>query len=358
MSDEDQGQKTEEPSQRKLQEARRKGQVVTSQEVKHAAALLGGTLLIALFIPMMGQGVVTEMGAFLASLHQIDTDSRALIHLMTSGLANLALLVLLPMMVFLVLGVAASMAQHGWLVSTESITPKLEKLSLIKGFKRIFSLRSIVELLKGLLKIGLVGVVGWLVVGPELEGIETLTGLSVPAMLDRVWDLSLQLIIAVLALMSVVAGLDYLYQRWEFMKQQRMSKQELKDEYKQTEGDPMVKSRLRSIRMERARRRMMAAVPAADVVITNPTHFAVALQYEPETMAAPKVTAKGADNVAMRIREIAQEHGIPIVENPPLARVLHSAVDVDDEVPPEQYKAVAEVISYVFGLQRRAMPGM
>ncbi|MHA1114018.1 MAG: EscU/YscU/HrcU family type III secretion system export apparatus switch protein, partial [Alphaproteobacteria bacterium] len=159
-----------------------------------------------------------------------------------------------------------------------------------------------------------------------------------------------------LAVVSVIAALDYLYQRYEFTKSMRMSRQDLKDELKQTEGDPHVKARLRQIRMERARRRMMAAVPDADVVITNPTHFAVALVYDTETMAAPRLTAKGADRIALRIREVAEDNEVPIVENPPLARALYAGVDLDAEVPPEHYKAVAEVIGYIMRLRGELPP--
>jgi len=191
----------------------------------------------------------------------------------------------------------------------------------------------------------------------DLEAVDAYAGLPAGALMERVWWLSVKLMIAVLAVMSAIAGLDWLYQRFDFTKQQRMTRQEIKDEFKQTEGDPMVKARLRQIRMERARQRMMAAVPEADVVITNPTHYAVAMKYEVDSMGAPKVVAKGVDHLALRIRELAKEHDVPVMENPPLARALCAAVEIDQEVPPEHYKAVAEIIAYVFRLQGRRLPG-
>jgi flagellar biosynthetic protein FlhB len=191
---------------------------------------------------------------------------------------------------------------------------------------------------------------------PVFGEAELYISLDAVALMDLLRDLSGRMLVGVLAVVSVIAALDYLYQRFEFTKSMRMSRQELKDELKQTEGDPHVKARLRQIRMERARRRMMAAVPDADVVITNPTHFAVALVYDMETMAAPRLVAKGTDRIALRIREVAEEHDVPVVENPPLARALHAGVELDAEVSPEHYKAVAEVIGYVMRLRGERPP--
>ena len=356
MAEEEQSQKTEEPSQRKLQEARRKGQVATSQEVKHAFALFAATMIVAVFMPLMGPRLIALLGGFVSQVHAIGTEPASLLGLLESAAGGVGLLMLPALGLVVVMGVGGSLIQHGWLVSAESLTPKLSKISPLAGLTRMLSLKSLIELVKGLVKIGLVAGLGWLVIAPELESLETLAGMAVPEMMHRIWLLAMKLMVAVLALMALVAGADFLYQRWEFLKQQRMTKQEVKDEFKQTEGDPMVKARLRSIRTERARRRMMAAVPDADVVITNPTHFAVAMKYDPGTMAAPKVAAKGADLMARRIRELAQEHGVPVVENPPLARVLYDSVEVDAQIPAEHFKAVAEVIAYVFRLQGRALP--
>ena len=200
------------------------------------------------------------------------------------------------------------------------------------------------------------GTVVTLLLMPHMEQIYQMQTLSMTDLMIVIQDLSVRLLLGVLAIMTVIAAVDFLYQRFEFLKSMRMTRQEIRDELKQTEGDPMVKGRLRQIRMERARRRMMANVPKADVVITNPTHFAVALSYKPAEMAAPRLVAKGADLIAARIREVAEEHDVPIVENPPVARGLFAAVDLDQEIPADHYRAVAEIISYVFRLKGREMP--
>lgn len=354
--EQDDSQKTEEPSQRKLDEARKKGQVVSSQEVKHVFVLLGGLIAVAALAPLATSRLSDRMANFLGRLDSIPTDDRALIALISSAAGELAMILLAPFAVFVVMAIAGSLVQHGPLLSAESLKPKLEKISPIKGLKRQFSIKGLAELFKGVAKIAVVGSIATMVVWPELERIDLFSGLPMKAVLHRVWLMAVKLMIAVLAVMAVIAGLDYLLQRFQFLRQQRMTKQEVKDEYKQTEGDPAVKARLRQIRMDRARRRMMSAVPDADVVITNPTHFAVAMAYKPDTMDAPKVVAKGADRIALKIREVAEAHDVAVVENPPLARALYAAVQVDQAVPPEHYKAVAEVISYVFRLQRRTMP--
>ena len=250
------------------------------------------------------------------------------------------------------IGVAVNVAQSGFIFTAEPLKLELNRISPISGLKRLFSLKSIVELLKGVFKMALVGGVVWLVLVPEMERLESLLRMDVADLLSVVLVLITRLMIAVLALLAVVALIDFLYQRYEFMKQMRMTLQEVKDEFKQSEGDPQVRARLRQIRTERARQRMMQAVPTADVVVTNPTHFAVAMKYDESTMAAPLVVAKGADELALRIRELAGEHKVPLVENPPLARALFDTVDIDQEVPPQHYTALAEVIGDVMRKRR------
>ncbi|MGH6719746.1 MAG: EscU/YscU/HrcU family type III secretion system export apparatus switch protein, partial [Alphaproteobacteria bacterium] len=251
----------------------------------------------------------------------------------------------------IVAAIGAGLIQHGPLFSTETIQPKLERLSLLKGIERLFSLRSLVELAKGVAKLAIVALVGAMVLWPEVGRIIGAVFLEPERGVRLLGDMALQLMFATVAVMAVVAGADLLFQKLQHHRKLRMSRQEIRDEFKQTEGDPMVKGRLRQLRLERSRRRMMAAVPQADVVVTNPTHFAVALKYEVGVMPAPKVVAKGADRIALRIREIAQEHKVPIVENPPLARALHDSVELDQFVPEQHYKAVAEVIGYVMRLK-------
>jgi flagellar biosynthetic protein FlhB len=212
----------------------------------------------------------------------------------------------------------------------------------------LFSSASIVEFLKGLLKMAVVGWACWLVAAPEFERLPLFILREPAASLTVIADMTLRMLIAAVAVMTLIAGADLGYQRVRLRKELRMSRTEIRDEYKEQEGDPMVKAKLRQIRQERSRRRMMQAVPKADVVITNPTHYAVALKYDRDTMEAPIVVAKGLDRVALKIREIADANRVPVVENPPLARALHATVDLDDPVPPEHYKAVAEVIGFVW----------
>jgi flagellar biosynthetic protein FlhB len=255
--------------------------------------------------------------------------------------------------VLVVAALAGSMLQTGILVAPEQITPKLERISPASGFKRLFSVRAVVELLKGIAKMTVVAVVGWYAIAPDMMAIERFVLLAPEDAANSTRAIVLVLMAAVMAAMTVIAGADLLYQRISHRRSLRMSREEMREEFKQSEGDPHIKGRLKQIRAERARRRMMADVPKADVVITNPTHFAVALKYEQGTMSAPRVVAKGADVIAAKIREVASANEVPIVENPPLARALYAAVDLDEEIPAEHYRAVAEVIGYVMRLKGR-----
>lgn len=352
----DNSQKTEEPTQRRLEEARRKGQVPMSREVNHWFMILAATLITVSLAPAALGGMMRAMRTFIEQPHAIPTDLANLTEILQGTAGAVALVVALPLAVLLAAAAAPGLIQAGPMFSPERIQPKLEKISLAKGLKRLFSLKSIAEFVKGVAKLAIVGAVAAALFWPVFGEAELYISLDAVALMDLLRDLSGRMLVGVLAVVSVIAALDYLYQRFEFTKSMRMSRQELKDELKQTEGDPHVKARLRQIRMERARRRMMAAVPDADVVITNPTHFAVALVYDMETMAAPRLVAKGTDRIALRIREVAEEHDVPVVENPPLARALHAGVELDAEVSPEHYKAVAEVIGYVMRLRGERSP--
>ncbi|HEY4162849.1 MAG TPA: flagellar type III secretion system protein FlhB, partial [Dongiaceae bacterium] len=251
--------------------------------------------------------------------------------------------------------IGAGYLQFGLILSLDQLMPDLGKLSPLAGLKRMFSVRSFSELLKGLIKIAIVTCIALSILTPSVGDLHHLVGMEAVQILGRIGELINHLLIAVLSSMIAIALADIVYQRYEHTKNLRMSRQELKDEQRESEGDPLVKGRLRQLRMERARKRMMAEVPKADVVVTNPTHYAVALRYEQLEMASPRVVAKGVDRVAQRIREVAQEAGVPIIENPPLARGLYASVDIDQEISPEFYKAVAEVIGYVYRLKRRKL---
>lgn len=348
---EDKSQKTEDPTQHRLDEAEKKGQIVYSREVNNFFVMFALALMVSWTFPNMMERARISLAPFITDSHDFFTspgDLRTL--LIDTALEMLGILMpAVGLVIVLVLG--AAFLQSRMLFAVERIKPKFEKISPVKGWGRMFSMRSIVEFLKGLVKITIIGGICVFVVKDDMELLESLPAYDLIEMLHLLGSLALQILIGVCCAMFLIAIIDYVYQRFEFMKSMRMSKQEIKDEHKQQEGDPHIKGRLRQIRMERARKRMMAQVPSADVVITNPTHFAVALKYETGLMRAPVVVAKGADKVAFRIREVAEEHDIPIVENPPLARTLFASAEVDEEIPFEHYKAVAEVIGYVYRLK-------
>jgi flagellar biosynthetic protein FlhB len=348
----DKSQKTEEPTQKRLDDSRTKGQVASSKEINHWFLLLGGTIMVVLMAPGILRDIKGVLRGLIAFSHDRALGAGGIGVLVTDTLQDVAGIMLVPLGLLMVMAALSSLVQNLPGFALESIKPKLEKISPGKGAKRLFSSRSVVEFLKGLLKLTIVGTVATLVVMPEFERIEQLAHMSKAAYMGFLWAVCGRLLIVVLAVMTVIAGLDYLYQKMQHTKQMRMNFQEIKDEHKQTDGDPMVKARLRQIRTERARHRMMQAVPDSTVVITNPTHFAIALKYDTDDMDAPEVIAKGADLVAKRIREVAQENGVPLVENPPLARALYASTKIGQTIPPEHYRAVAEVIGYVMRLKK------
>ena len=248
------------------------------------------------------------------------------------------------------MALAGHLLQSGFVFSGERLKPDLSKLSPLSGLKRLFGLEGATNLVKGMIKLAIVGTVVWTTVWPMRGQLGELLDESAADMAADMGHLIIRIMVAALSVLAIVAVLDYSLQRYRFIKRNRMSKQEVKDEFRQTDGDPAVKARIRRVRHERARRRMMAAVPEATVVITNPTHYAIALKYESGKMAAPICVAKGVDALALRIRAVAEEAEVPIVENPPLARALYASVELDEAVPPEHYKAVAQVIGYVMRL--------
>lgn len=348
----DDSQRTEDPTPKKLEEARKRGQVPMSRETNTWFMLLVSTIVIAAFGPQMALRIGDLLRLILEQSWQIHGSpgiSRVLERLTLEILGIMAL----PFAVLVIAAMAGPFAQVGPLFSTETIMPKLDKLSPVAGFKRLFSKRSVFEFIKGIVKVLIVGVVSVKVLEPYMDGVDHYIDLPLAALLSEMMAMFIRLMITILIVLFLLAGADLVFQRYTYMQQMRMSRQEIRDEFKQTEGDPHVRSRLRQIRMERARNRMMQNVPDATVVVTNPTHFAVALKYEPDTMDAPVCVAKGQDLIALRIRTVAEENGVIVVENPPLARTLFKVLDIDDTIPPEHYKAVAEVISYVFRLKKK-----
>lgn len=351
MADErDSSQQTEQPTQRRLDEARAHGDIVKSQEVSTFIVLAGGTLAIAIFGGSVAENFVRTFRFFLEQPDQITVDSGAIMALMRAMLEHIAM-IFGPVVAFLVAtALAAHLLQNRPGFAPDRLMPDLSKISPLTGFKRMFGMDGLSNLAKGIIKIAIVGSVVWLTLWPMRSQLGATLDETPLQLVGDMRHILLRILIAALAVLAVVAVLDYLLQYYRFLQRNRMSKQDVKEEFRQTEGDPAVKARIRKIRNEKARRRMMAAVPEATVVITNPTHFAVALKYEAGKMGAPICVAKGVDAVALRIRAVAEEHKVPVVENPPLARALYAAIEIDEAVPPEQYKAVAQVIGYVMKL--------
>ncbi len=349
----DDAEKTEEPSHRKLEKAREKGDVAKSQEVTTWFMMIAATVVVFAFGGWMSTGLSERFAMLMANSHQISIDDgAAAVKLGMHVLSDLALFMAGPFVVLIIAGIAGNAVQHGFLLSVEPIKPKASKISPIAGLKRLFSGQSLVNFAKGLAKLAIVGLIMGLILWPERDRLDAFVTTDVAELMAAIQRLALKLLVGVMIVLTVVAALDFLYQRQTWTKKQRMTMRELKEEFKQAEGDPLIKAKLRQIRLQRGRRRMMQQVPEASVVITNPTHFAVALKYE-QGMEAPVCLAKGTDSLALKIREIAGHHDVPLVENPPLARALHAAVDVDEEIRPEHYKAVAEVIGYVMRQRRK-----
>lgn len=342
------GEKTEKATPKKRQDSRKKGQVAKSQDVNTAIVLLS-VFLILLF---GGSYFLDSLLSVFRHTYQeyigMDLTENNIQMIFLDILQELVFVLAPIMAVAMIAGVVANYMQFGFLFSTETIQPKLEKLDPIKGFKRIFSLRAIVELLKSILKISLVGVVTFSVLWSRKDEILILAQKSVGAGLVTIANLTVQMGLIACAMLIFLAALDYLYQKYDFEKNIRMSKQDIKDEYKNMEGDPLIKSKIKQRQREMAMRRMMQEVPNADVVITNPTHYAVALKYDENKLDAPFVVAKGVDYVAQKIKYIAKENDIIQVENRPLARALYSQAEIGDAIPEEFFKAVAEILAYVY----------
>ena len=347
---EDDSQKTEEPTQRRLEDARKKGDVAKSQEVPGWFVLAAGLALLSFIFPAMARAMANELQVFFAEAHNFAVDPQAMLGTMKDTAWMVMGIVGLPVMALAVAGFAGHYVQQGMMFTTEKIQPKLSKLNPIDGFKRNFGPQGLANFLKGIGKMGLVAAAAFVVLYPKRDMLAGLPALDVSSVLSITRQSAIELMLAALVVYAIIAGLDYVFQRQSFMKRNRMSRREIKDEMKQSDGDPMVKAKLRQIRQERAQRRMMAQVPEAAVVVTNPTHYAIALKYEPGATPAPIVLAKGVDAVALRIREVAGEHDIPIVEDPPLARALYASADLDEEIPVEHFQAVAKVIGYVLSL--------
>jgi flagellar biosynthetic protein FlhB len=351
MADEsDSSDKTEDPTQKRLDEALERGDVAKSQEVNTWFMIAGVTLVLSSFSGSIGS-IKMPLRNLIANSWMIRVDGPGLLALGQRLEYMLIGALGVPLLMLVIAAIAGNMLQHRLVWSGESLKPSFNKISPASGFKRIFGKQAAANFAKGLFKLIALGSVMSAILWPERLRLESMLAFDPVAIIGMIDSLTMKLLSAVVAMLAVVAIADYFFQYRTWFERQKMSLQEMKQEFKQSEGDPHIKGRLRQLRHARMKKRMMTAVPKASVIITNPTHYAVALSYE-RGMAAPICLAKGVDQIALKIREIAKAHDIPIVENVPLARALHATVEIDQEIPVEHYHAVAEVIGYVMGLKR------
>ena len=351
------GEKTEEPTAKKLQDARKEGQVAKSQEVTHAAGLMALFIMIKLLYPYMADNFTGMMRYVYGQIPSFITmydgylPQRTIKTVLNMALLRILLVALPFMLVAFAIGFITNLVQVKWKITTKPLQPKLSKLNPIKGFKKIFSTRKLFDLVKAIAKIGIIAGVVYVYFLGYTASFFTLYDMSLSQAIGLLGNTIVEVGLRIAAVYIVIAAVDYVYQKRKFRKDMRMTKQEVKDEYKNTEGDPQIKGQQRRRMMQASQRRMMQELPKADVVITNPTHYAVAISYDAEQYDAPRVIAKGEDYLAQRIKDIAKENDIEIVENKPLARMLYANVDVGEFVPPELYQAVAEVLAFVYHLK-------
>jgi flagellar biosynthesis protein FlhB len=351
VADEDDGgERSEDPTQKRLDDALERGDVAKSQEVNTWFMIAGATLVLSSFSSSFGE-LQTPLRNIIANSWMIRVDGPNLLMLMQNLEYVLFAALGLPILMLIIAAIAGNMLQHRLVWSAESLTPKFSKISPMEGAKRVFGKQALANFAKGLFKLTALGAVMTAILWPERHRLESMLRFDPAAILGAVVSLTLHLMGAVVAMLAVVAIADYFFQYRQWYERQKMSLREMKEEFKQSEGDPHIKGRIRQLRQQRMKKRMMTAVPKASVIITNPTHYSVALSYE-RGMPAPICVAKGTDLIALKIREVAGEHNIPIVENVPLARALYANVEIDEEIPVEHYHAVAEIIGYVMGMRR------
>ena len=351
------GEKTEQPTSKKLTDARKEGQVAKSKEIANCLGLLAFFLVLKVLLGYIGSSFLAIFSEIYnkipetVTMYQGNVNEYDFIQVIKYAVIRLLSIVGPILAIGFIVAFLSDFFQVKWQITSKPLMPKLSKLNPINGFKKMFSVNSLIELLKSILKIGLVVIVVYNYIKDRAEYIFFLYDMPLLQALQLVGDFVIDLGIRISIVYVVIAAVDFIYQKVKFKKDMMMTKQEVKDEYKQQEGDPQVKGKIRAKMREVSQRRMMQALPQADVVITNPTHYAVAIKYDPEQYDAPIVLAKGEDYLAQKIKEVAREHNVEIVENKPLARMLYANVDVGQLVPPELYQAVAEVLAFVYQLK-------
>ncbi|MDP1913644.1 flagellar biosynthesis protein FlhB [Brevundimonas sp.] len=344
--------KTEEATPRKLADARKKGDVAKSPDVAAALSLAGAATVVLMSGGWFATSMAEQLLPFIAAPHTMlgGLDAGAGVEIGAIALWAVAPFLGVVMLATIIGGVGGNVAQSGLIFTADKLKPDWSKVNPLKGFQRIFGPDGLVQFIKTFLKLLAVGFICWLVLKPHLRELENMAAMPPALILPMARDLALALMTSTIVFLGFTAGADFLWQKYRFAERMKMSKEELKEDYKQSEGDPHVKAKLRQIRAQRSRQRMMQNVPKATVIVTNPTHYSVALRYETGD-AAPVCVAKGVDALALRIREVGREHNVPIVENVPLARALYAAVDIDETIPREHFEAAAKVIGFV--MQKR-----
>lgn len=350
-----QGEKTEKATPKKRKDAREKGQVVQTKEIGSAISLLLVFLSIQIFIKFIFEELYKMYNSIInyISTPQIELYQDSFNDIFSQSILSLLKLSLPFLFIALITGLVVNYAQVGFLFTMETLKFKLNKLNPLKGMKRLFSLKSVVEMLKSVLKAVGILFLCYNYIEGQKEVLVSVLEMNVISSVLVMWDIVFAIVMRCSIFLLVISIFDFVYKKWENEKNLKMSKQEIKDEYKQIEGDPFIKGKIKEKQRQMAMSRMMQEVPNADVVITNPTHYAVCLKYDENVSEAPKVVAKGKDLIAVNIKAIANDNDVPIIENPPLARSLYSGVDIGDEIPPELYEAVADVLAYIYKIQKR-----
>lgn len=350
---EDKSQKTESPTPHRLEEAQKKGQIPLSKEFGHFCIFIAISIVFIMIFPATFSKIAMSLKTYLEFSHAIPFSEEGLISSLIDTLYQIGFYLLIPYIFLMAAALIAAGIQTKFKPVLSKITPKFENISPHKGFTKIFSQNNLIEFMKSLLKFILMGSIVGIVLYPEISKIDNILYFDIRDMILEIEENNRVLLVSMISILAGLAGLDYAHQKYENYKNLRMSHKEIKDEHKKLEGDPQIKQKLSQLRQEKLRRSIMKTVPKATVIVTNPTHYAVALLYEMGEMEAPVIIAKGVDQIALQIREIAKAHDIPLYQNPPLARELYNTIDVDNPIDPKQYAAVARIIRYVMGHSTR-----
>ena len=354
--DQDKSQKTEEPTQKKLDDARKKGDAARSTDVPIWFMMLGITLLIAASQPILAM-IARPLVSLIDHPHAFSLENGGAMQITGAVIWSIAPAAAIVFGILSLSALVGHLIQNRPAWTAEKMKPKLSKLSPMEGFKRIFGPQGLMNLFKSILKLGAIVAALAYAVWPNISLLERAGAMDIAILAGALQSVAGRLLIATLVVVGLIAAIDYLFQKQQFNERMKMSRQDIKDEHKQSEGDPQVKAKIRQLRHQKSQQRMMAAVPDATVIITNPTHYSVALRYDDET-PAPMCIAKGVDDLALRIREVAEEHDIPLIENPPLARALYARIEVDETIPREHYEAVAKIISFVMRTKKKTRKGI